>query len=89
MSFKSIVSQGSFWKSVVFLGIGFTIIYNIIFVLFEYGGFNFGQYYDDKIAGGKLPIFLFSQVVGAFLYGFILSYGQFRTKEKRNRDRRK
>ena len=83
MSFKEIISQKSFWKSVFWLGFSFLIIYNIITMLFEYGGFDFGQFLNDRTRDGKLLRFLIGQFLGAFLYGFILAYGQFRVKAKK------
>lgn len=83
MKFKSIVSQKAFWKSVAFLGISFSVIFNLISILFEYGSLDFTQYYQDHIAGGKIIRFLLGQLFGAFLYGFILAFGQFRTRERK------
>lgn len=82
MSFKSIVRQKSFWKSVMLLGISFLVIYNFVVMLFEYGGFEIGAFWEDRTGNGKLPRFILGQVVAALLYGFIIAFGQFRMKEK-------
>lgn len=83
MKLKTIVSLRSFWKSVFWLGLSFLVLYNVISMLFEYGGFTFGQYFQERTEDGKLIRFIIGQLLAAFLYGFILSFGQFRGKEKK------
>ena len=83
MSFKSIVSQKKYWKSVVVLGIIFAVLYNLISILFEYGGFAFEAYYNDYISGEKWMRYVIAQLGAALFYGLIVSYGQFKSKEKR------
>lgn len=83
MRLKEIVSLRSFWKSVFWLGLSFLVLYNVISILFEYGGFAFGQYFRERTEDGKLIRFIIGQLLAAFLYGFILSFGQFRGKEKK------
>ncbi len=82
MGFKSIMSKGKYWRSVVVLGLVFTVLYNVISVFFEYGTFAFEQYYRDHIAGNGLK-YAIGQIGAALFYGLIVSYGQFRAKEKR------
>lgn len=82
MSFKEMVSQKSFWKSVVILGISFLIIYDLVSMLFEYGGFKVSTYFRERTEDGKLFRFILGQFVAAFAYGFIISFGQFRKKQK-------
>ncbi|MCP9198493.1 hypothetical protein MKO06_01140 [Gramella sp. GC03-9] len=84
MSFKSTISQKGFWKSVFWLGISFLVLYNVISMLFEYGEFAFARFFEERTADGKLIRFIIAQVLAAFAYGFILSLGQFRAKEKKN-----
>ncbi len=84
MQFKSIISQSAFWKSVFWLGLSFLILYNVITMLFEYGGFAFGTFFEERTADGKLIRFLIGQFLAAFLYGFILAFGQFRGKQKKD-----
>lgn len=84
MLFKSIVSQKAFWKSVFWLGLSFLILYNVISMLFEYGGFEFTRFFEERTANGKLIRFIIGQFLAAFLYGFILAFGQFRGKQKKD-----
>ena len=84
MSFKSIVSQKSFWKSVILLGVSFLIIYNFVSMLFEYGGFEVTTFFRERTEDGKLFRFILGQVFAAFAYGFIIAFGQFKMKEKEN-----
>lgn len=83
MGFKSIVSKKAFWKSVVYLGIGFILIFNLVSMLFEYGSFNFAAFYQDKLADGLWVRYVIAQIFSAFVYGLILSYGQFSIREKK------
>lgn len=84
MKFKSIISQRSFWKSVFWLGLSFLILYNVITIFFEYGEFDFESFFIERTGDGKLIRFMIGQFLAAFLYGFILAFGQFRGKEKKD-----
>jgi len=77
------VSERPFWKSVFWLGLSFLVLYNVITMLFEYGGFQFTRFFEERTGDGKLVRFIMGQLIAAFLYGFILSFGQFRSKEKK------
>ncbi|MDX1542989.1 MAG: hypothetical protein R3214_03510 [Christiangramia sp.] len=83
MRFKSVISQKKFWKSVFWLGLSFLVLYNVITMLFEYGGFAFAEFLEERTADGKLFRFIIGQFLAAFLYGFILAFGQFQSKEKK------
>ncbi len=83
MNFKSIISQRSFWKSVFWLGLSFLILYNLISMLFEYGGFEFEKFIEERTSNGRIIRFIIGQLLAAFLYGFILSFGQFRVNQKK------
>lgn len=84
MDIKATLKKKAFWRTVFWLGISFLVIYNFISLFFEYGGFNFEAFYQDKISGEKLIRFIFAQLVGGFLYGFILAFGQFHLNQKKN-----
>ena len=89
MAFKKIVGDRAFWKSVVIMGLVFAIIYQFISMLFDYGGLDFNAFYEDKMAGTRWIRFVLGTLVAAFLYGFIITYGQFVSRikrEKRERD---
>ncbi|MCG9972212.1 hypothetical protein [Christiangramia crocea] len=83
MGFKTIISQRSFWKSVLWLGLSFLVLYNVITILFEYGELAFSTFFRERTADGKLFRFIIGQILASFLYGFILAYAQFRSKEKK------
>lgn len=85
MAFKKIVKDKTFWKSVVFLGLAFAIIFQFVSMLFDYGGIDFNAFYRDKLEGNKWIRFGIGMLVAAFIYGFIISYGQFVSKIKRDR----
>ncbi|MFC6858345.1 hypothetical protein [Zunongwangia atlantica] len=82
MKFKEIMSSKKYWRSVVILGFLFVLIYNIVMMVIDYGGFAFKDYYQDRMADGKMITFVVGQVLGMLVYGMIVSYGQFRRKEK-------
>ena len=65
------------------MAIAFAIVYHIITMLFEFGGFYFSAFYDAKIGGGRWVRFVFGTILSSFLYGFIVSYGLFIAKLKK------
>lgn len=85
MGFKKIVRDRAFWKSVFFLGLIFAIIYQFISMLFDYGGLDFSSFYEDKLGGSRWIRFAIGTLLAAFVYGFIVSYGQFLSKIKKER----
>lgn len=87
MAFKKIVNDKIFWRSVVLLGLAFAFIYQFVSMLFDYGGLDFDAFYDDKLSGDNWIRFSIGVLVSAFIYGFIISYGQFITKIKRDKNR--
>ncbi|WP_037316178.1 hypothetical protein [Salegentibacter sp. Hel_I_6] len=84
MKFKEMISQRAFWKSVLLLGISFLIVYDVVSMLFEYGGFHFKTFFAERTEDGKLFRFIAGQLLAAFAYGFIISFGQFRAKQKKD-----
>jgi len=87
MAFKKITKDKIFWRSVVLLGLAFAFIYQFVSMLFDYGGLDFNAFYEDKLAGDSWIRFSIGILVSAFLYGFIISYGQFLSKIKRDKKR--
>ncbi|CAM4091152.1 hypothetical protein [Gillisia limnaea] len=88
MAFKRIVKDKAFWKSVVGMGIAFAIIYHFISMLFEYGGFQFSKFFEAKLGDGNWVQFVLGTILASLVYGFIISYGQFSSKiKKEERDR--
>ncbi|HSP39959.1 MAG TPA: hypothetical protein VLN46_00900 [Gillisia sp.] len=84
MAFKKIINDRAFWKSVVFLGLAFAIIYQFVSMLFDYGGIDLNAFYEDKLAGDNWIRFIIGLLAAAFIYGFIISYGQFVSKIRRD-----
>lgn len=85
MAFKKIIGDRTFWKSVVLLGLAFALIFQFISMLFDYGRIDFSAFYEDKLAGDSWIRFTIGMLVAAFIYGFIISYGQFISKIKRDK----
>ena len=88
MAFKKIVNDSAFWKSVVLLGLAFAFIYQFVSMLFDYGGIDLNAFYEDKLEGDKWIRFIIGILVAAFIYGFIISYGQFVSKIKKDKRQR-
>ncbi len=84
MKFKEIISHRSFWNSVFWLGLSFLVLYNVITIFFEYGEFAFTTFIEERTGDGKMIRFIIGQLLAAFLYGFILAFGQFRGKQKKD-----
>jgi len=84
MSFKEVVAVKGFWKSVIILGFAFMLIYNAIDLLFSFG-FNFDEFFAEKLEGEMLIRFLIANIIGGFIYGFVVTFLQFRGKLKREK----
>lgn len=87
MAFKKIIHDKAFWRSVLLLGLAFAIIYQFVSMLFDYGGIDLNAFYNDNLAGNNWIRFTIGVLVSAFIYGFIISYGQFVSKIKRDKKR--
>lgn len=85
MAFKKIMQDKTFWRSVILLGLAFAIIYQFVSMLFDYGGIDLNAFYEDKLAGDNWIRFTIGLLVAAFIYGFIISYGQFVSRIKRDK----
>lgn len=85
MAFKKIINDRSFWKSVIFLGLAFAFIYQFVSMLFDYGGIDLNAFYEDKLAEDQWIRFTIGILIAAFVYGFIISYGQFISKIKKDK----
>ena len=83
MGFKKVVNTKGFWKSVLGMGLGFIIVYHIITMLFAFGGFQFSHYFDLNLTEDRWARFVFGSILSGFIYGFIITYGQFSIKLKR------
>jgi len=79
--FKRIISTKGFWLSVASLGIAFSII----FVIIKWGLESFNGSYFSTMQNPTS--FVTGLLVGGFVYGFIVSYGKFRGKLKKDAER--
>jgi len=79
--FQKIISAEGFWKSVISLGIAFALI----FVIFKWGIEGFKASYFSSI---QSPVtFVLALIVGGFIYGFLVTFGKFRGKFKKDEER--
>jgi hypothetical protein len=75
--FQKVISTPGFWRSAFSLGIAFASI----FVIIKWGieGFNM-EYFNSIINPFSFVIGL---LVGGFIYGFLVTFGKFRAKLKK------
>ena len=83
MNFKKTVQTKGFWKSVAGMGTAFIIVYHIITILFSFGGFEFSKYFEFNFTEGRWMRFVFGSILSGFIYGFIITFGQFSIKQKK------
>ncbi len=83
MNFKKTVQTKGFWKSVAGMGIAFIIVYHIITMLFAYGGFEFSEYLEFNLTEERWMRFVLGSILSGFIYGFIITFGQFSIKQKK------
>lgn len=75
--FKKIISTQGFWRSVVSIGITFALLFVII--KWAIDGFKM-----DFFTTLKNPLFfVLGLITSGFVYGFLVSYGKFRGKIKK------
>lgn len=77
-SFGTIVKMNGFWKSVLSLGSAFVVV--MIFIYWGMSGFSMAFF------TGKDPV-TFALITGlsGFLYGFLVTYGKYWAKHKREK----
>ena len=75
--FKKIVNHKGFWKSVVSIGIAFIILFIIIKWAIEGFSFLFITEQDPYL-------FILGTAAAGFIYGFLVSFGKFRARLKKN-----
>ncbi len=76
--FQKIISTNGFWKSVLSLGIAFSLI----FVIIKWAIEGFKTSYFSSMQNPLL--FFLGLIVGGFIYGFLVTYGKFRGKYKQD-----
>lgn len=86
--FKQIINTKGFWKSVVFLGILFALVYDIIDLWFSFG-FNISLYVETYFSTApRILRFLIANIIGGFIYGFIITFFKFRSRIKENNSKK-
>tara|TARA_R100001369_G_scaffold75902_1_gene104981 strand:- start:1552 stop:1779 length:228 start_codon:yes stop_codon:yes gene_type:complete len=73
--FKQIINHKGFWRSVLFLGLAFVVVF--IFIKWAFEGFS-ANFFDERnpylLIGGSL--------LAGLIYGFFITYGKFKNKLK-------
>ena len=75
--FQKVISTSGFWRSVFSLGIAFSLI----FVLIKWAIEGFSMEYFNSIANPFT--FIIGLFVGGVIYGFLVTFGKFRAKIKK------
>lgn len=84
--FKQVINTKGFWKSVVFLGILFALVYDIIDLWFSFG-FDISTYVNVYFSDfSRIIRFLIANIIGGFIYGFIITFFKFRARLKENQN---
>ncbi|MAP79885.1 MAG: hypothetical protein CL526_02235 [Aequorivita sp.] len=78
--FKKVINTPGFWKSVFALTIASAVLFTII--KWALDGFDFAFLTD-----GDPLLFLVLVLIGSFCYGFLVTFGKFRSKLKENEPR--
>jgi hypothetical protein len=80
--FRKTITHPGFWKSVLVLGLMFAIIYDILDLFFSFG-FDFDAYAQAYFSSTESILrFLMANIIGGFIYGFIITYFKFKRKLK-------
>ncbi len=76
--FKKIINTQGFWRSVVSLGIAFALLFVIVKWAIE--GFNLSYFSEMQ----NPEFYILGLIVGGFVYGFLVTFGKFRGKYKKD-----
>ncbi|MBQ4818454.1 hypothetical protein [Aquimarina sp. MMG016] len=82
---KAIISSKKYWKSVLFIGVGFIMIFSLIEHIMQYGGLAWEIFIEEKISNGRWLRYLVSRLMGGLMYGMIMAYYFELRKHKSNR----
>ncbi len=82
---KEILLSKRYWISVLYISIGFIIIFSVIEHIMAYKGLSWDLFVQDRLSNGKWIRYLISRIVGGLLYGMIMGYYFELRKKKSNR----
>ncbi len=82
---RAILSSKRYWLTVIYVGLGFVIIFSVIEHLMQHGGIAFDSFVKEKNNNGQWVRYVVSRVVGGLLYGMIMGYYFELKKRKSNR----
>ncbi len=81
--FVSILKSKNYWKTTVFLALGFIVVFSCIEHFMSYKTLAIDAFLEDKIHEGRWVRFLISRIVGGLLYGMIMGY-YFESKKQKS-----
>lgn len=80
---KKIVNYPGFWKSVAGLAFVFILVYNAVDVFLKFDA-NFLAYVEFRFGSENIGRLIITNLLGGFIYGFIVTYFKFKHKVKIN-----
>ncbi len=83
--FKDVISSKKYWTSVIFVGLGGIFVFSIIEHIMQYQGIDIHSFIQNNISDKKWIRYLTSRLVGALIYGMIVSYYLVGVKRKSKR----
>ncbi len=83
--FSAIISSKRYWITVLYIGLGFIVIFSIIEHFMQYGGVDMDTFIKERIENGQWIRYLLSRFAGGLLYGMIMGYYFELRKQKSNR----
>lgn len=79
---QEILTSKKYWRSVLFIGVVFIIIYSCFEYLMQHSSGSWQDFVNTRIANGHWVRYLISRLVGGLLYGMIMAYYFERRKRK-------
>ncbi len=79
---KKVIQQEGFWKSVAGLAGLFIVIYNVVDVFLKFDS-SFSAYAAYRFDPDNIVRFIFTNLAGGFVYGFIVTYFKFKQNVKK------
>lgn len=76
--FQKVISTSGFWRSVFSLGFAFSVLFVIIKWAIEGFSTEFFTSISNPLA------FIVGMIFGGFIYGFLVTFGKFRAKIKKD-----
>ncbi|WP_160114570.1 hypothetical protein [Aquimarina sp. AU474] len=81
----TILSSKRYWITVLYIGLGFIVIFSVIEHFMQYSGIDIDTFVKERIENRQWMRYLLSRLAGGLLYGMIMGYYFELRKQKSNR----